>query len=85
MPDPNPNDTRDFGELERGVLYLLTDPEQYPPVWSIPDIGKEMDYFDPEAVVYRLHNAGLAHQTTDGFVFATAAAFRMVQIVGQVV
>jgi hypothetical protein len=88
MPkEPTPDDAnagRDFGELEQAVVYLLTDPDSYPTVWSIPDIGKEIDYFDPESVVYRLTNAGLAHKTSDGFVFASPAAWRMVQMVGRV-
>lgn len=45
----------------------------------------ELQYFDPEAVVGPLCSAGLAHKTSDGFVFATAAAFRMVRMVWQVV
>jgi hypothetical protein len=71
--------------MERLVVYLLTDPEQYPTIWSVPDIGREIDYFDPEAVIYRLRNAGLVHRTSDDFVFATPAAHRMVSLVGHVV
>ena len=76
---------RKWEDLERAVVYLLTDADRYAPIWSIPDIGRELDYFDPESVVYRLRNAGLVHKTVDGFVFATAAAYRMVGIVGQVI
>ncbi len=79
-----PTDGRDFGELEKCVLYILTDPDSYPPLWSVPDIGREIDYFDPEAVVYRLYNAMLVHKTSDGFIFATPAAWRMVQMTGRV-
>jgi hypothetical protein len=87
MPDePNPNDqTRKWGAMERDALYLLTDPDRYPTLWSVPDIGRELDYFDPEAVILPLRNAGLIYRTSDGFVFATAAAFRLVQMIGQVV
>jgi hypothetical protein len=86
-PTPEDRDTdagRDFGDTERSVLYLLTDPDNYPTIWSIPDLGREIDYFDPESVVYRLTTAGLAYKTGDGFVFATPAAWRMVQMVGHV-
>jgi hypothetical protein len=48
-------------------------------------MGRQIEYYDPEAVIRRLCSAGLIHQTSDGFVFATAAAFRMVQMVGHVV
>ena len=56
-----------------------------PPIWSAADIGREIEHFDADAVLRPLRNAGLIHRTSDGFVFATAAAFRMVQMVGQVV
>lgn len=85
MPAEPNEQTRDWDVLERETLYLLTDPERYPSIWSVPDIGRELDYFDAEAVVRPLRNAGLLHQTADGFVFATPAAFRMVQMVGQVI
>jgi antirestriction protein len=85
MPaEPNEQE-RHWDAMERETVYLLTDPERYPSIWSVPDIGRQIDYFDPESVIRPLRNAGLIHQTVDGFVFATPAAFRMVQMVGQVV
>jgi hypothetical protein len=86
MPNAEPNEQeRKWDDLERSLLYLLTDPDHYPTVWSVSDIGRELDYFDPESVVYPLRRAGLVHKTADGFVFATQAAFRLVQIIGHVV
>jgi hypothetical protein len=76
---------RKWDGMERDTLYLLTDPDRYPPIWSIADVGREIEYHDPEAVIRPLCNAGLVHRTSDGFIFATAAAFRMVQMVGEIV
>jgi hypothetical protein len=85
MPvEPNEQE-RKWDGMEREVVYLLTDPEHYPSIWSVPDIGREIDYFDPESVVYPLCRAGLLHKTSDGFVFATPAAHRMVAMLGHVV
>jgi hypothetical protein len=84
MPD-KPNQTRDWDAMEREVVYLLTDPDRHPSIWSIEDMGREIEYYDPEAVVRPLCNAGLVHKTTDNFIFATTAAFRMVQMVGHVI
>jgi hypothetical protein len=75
--------TRHFGDMERDVVYLLTEPCRQPTVWSVPDIGREIEYFDPEAVVLPLQRAGLVHKTSEGFVFATPAAFHLVALVGQ--
>ncbi|HEY1689998.1 MAG TPA: hypothetical protein VGF95_14180 [Solirubrobacteraceae bacterium] len=84
MPtEPNEQAER-WDARELAALYLLTDPDQYPPVWSIADIGREIDYFDPAAVVEPLCRAGLLHRLTGNFVVATPAAYRMVQMVGQV-
>jgi hypothetical protein len=85
MQDQPNEQERKWDELERSVLYLLTDPDRYPPIWSVADIGREIDYFDPGSVVQPLCNAGLMHRIADGFVVATPAAYRMVQIVGQVI
>jgi hypothetical protein len=80
-----PNRTRDWDVMEREVVYLLTEPDRHPSIWSIEDMGREIEYYDPEAVVRPLCNAGLVHRTSDDFIFATAAAFRMVQMVGHVI
>jgi hypothetical protein len=86
MPAENPNEQeRKWDSMEREVVYLLTDPDRHPTIWSVPDIGRKMHYFDPESVVSPLCGVGLLHQTTDGFVFATPAAHRMVALVGHVV
>jgi hypothetical protein len=78
-------DNRDWGDMERSVLYLLTDPENQPTVWSIPDIGREMAYYDPDALVEPLWRAGLVHRIGKEFAFATPSAFHFVSLVGQVV
>lgn len=86
MPDEKP--TQDpaerFDATEREVIYLLTGDDL--PIWSIEDISRDLE--DPGGVVdaiQGLHSAGLINKSSDGFVFATRAAWRMVQIVGQVV
>jgi hypothetical protein len=93
MPDENPTRTpgphltsgdRDFGQMEQMVLYLLTDPENQPTIWSIPDIGREMAYYDPDALVEPLHRAGLVHRIGKELVFATPSAFHFVSLVGHV-
>lgn len=83
MSDENP--TRAPGErweaLELMILDLLTDD---PPIWSVEDLGRELS--DPPGVedaVRGLREAGLAHQTSDGFVFASRAAVRMVELTGR--
>ncbi len=74
MPDkPTDEPLRDFDFLEREIVYLLTDPSEHPTVWSVTDLGRELDYFDPKAVVNPLVQAGLLHRLCDGFVIATPA------------
>jgi hypothetical protein len=86
MPDEKP--TQDpaerFDAMERNVIYLLTGDDL--PIWSIEDIGRNLE--DPvgvEDAIQGLYNAGLIHKSSDGYVFATRAAWRMVQIVSQVI
>ena len=45
MPDePTPNEhIRKWGAIERDALYILTDPDRYPTIWSVPEIGRELD------------------------------------------
>jgi hypothetical protein len=89
MPDKNPTPgphltrgEREFGALERDVVYLLTEPLRQPTVWSVADIGRELEYFDAEALTRPLCGKGLLHQISDGFVIATPAAFHMAELVG---
>lgn len=81
-------ETRDWGEIERSALYALTEDEN-PPVMSIADLGREIEYFDAEAVVRPLVNAGLLHRITGDrmtgdLVVATPAAYKWVAMVGHV-
>lgn len=69
--------------LERDILYLLTGDDS--PIWSVEDIGREVETNEPTLPIQGLLRAGLIYQTSDGFVFATRAGWRMVEIVGQVV
>jgi hypothetical protein len=86
MHDENtPAVPRPLDVTERDVLYLLTRPEDGQPIWSLDDIGRDIESADDADVATRgLHQAGLIHRTSDGFVFATRAAVRMVQMVGHV-
>jgi hypothetical protein len=86
MPDeqPIPHPAERFDAMERDVIYLLTGDELL--IWSLEDIGREIEHPDDvEDVVRNLYNAGLINRSSDGYVFATRAAWRMVQIVGQVI
>jgi hypothetical protein len=76
---------RAYDVMEREAVYLLTDPKRHPAIWSVGDLGREIEARDPDAVIRPLITSGLIHRTTDGFVFATPAAFRMVSLVGHVV
>jgi hypothetical protein len=71
--------------MERYVLYLLTEPDDGQPLWSVDDIAREVETDDPMVPVRGLLRAGLIHGTCDGFVFATRAGVRVVQIIGHVV
>jgi hypothetical protein len=70
--------------LERDVFYLLTEPDDGQPLWSVEDIAREAETDDPMVPIHGLLRAGLIHQTTDGYVFATRAGVRVVQIIGHV-
>jgi hypothetical protein len=87
MPDENPTRaSTDLDAIERDVLYLLTGLRGEQPVWSLDDLSRDMrDTDGTEIAVIGLYRAGLIHKTCDGFVFATRAGVRMVQLVGHVV
>jgi hypothetical protein len=76
---------RAFDVMERDVLYLLTEPNDCQPLWSVEDIGREIESDEPMAPIRGLLRAGLIHRTGDGFVFATRAGVRMVQLVDRAV
>ncbi len=76
---------RMYDRMERDVVYLLTDPDGVQPIWSVEDIGREIESKHPMDAIRGILRAGLVHRTADGFMFATRAAVRMVQMVGQVV
>jgi hypothetical protein len=85
MPDDDLEDQASKWDVEeRDVLYLLTEPSEGQPLWSVEDIGREIESTEPIVPVRGLLRAGLVNQTSDGYVFATRAAVRVVQMVGHV-
>jgi hypothetical protein len=76
----------ELDRVERHVLYLLTDETDNTPTWSVPDIGRAIeDHDSADIAVHGLRQAGLIQRTSDGFVFATRAAVRVVQLIGRVI
>jgi hypothetical protein len=69
---------------ELAALNLLTDPCHSPTLWTLEDIGRALEYEDPEAVVAPLVNAGLLYRTADALLFATPAAFHLTALVGHI-
>jgi hypothetical protein len=80
-----PDAARKYDEAERDVLYLLTEPDDCQPLWSVEDIGREVESDEPTTPVRGLLRAGLVNQTSDGFVFATRAGVRMAQLVDRAI
>jgi len=74
------NDLRAFDVMERDVLYLLTDPDDNEPIWSVDDIGREIESSEPMTPIRGLLRTGLIHRTSDGFVFASRAGVRAAQL-----
>jgi hypothetical protein len=85
MPDENPI-VAEVNAIERDVLYLLTSEYDLPiPIWSVWDLARATERGKLiKDTIRSLRTSGLVNQTSDGYVFATRAAFRMVQIVGRV-
>ncbi len=82
--EDTPDPAAVFDALERDALYLMTDGEQ--PIWSVDDLGRALEQPTRAVDAVRcLRAAGLLHQTTDGYVFATRAGARMVEIVGKAI
>ncbi len=78
---PNPGER--LNTLELVTLHLMTGGDEQQ-IWSVPDLARELN--DPEGVidaVRGLRTSGLIHETSDGYIFATRAACRMVEITGR--
>jgi hypothetical protein len=83
--DPIQTPHERLSNAERDVLYLLAGQGESSPIWSVPDLGREIESADDaEIAINGLLRAGLIYSTSDGFVFATRAGWRMVQMVGYV-
>jgi hypothetical protein len=85
--NPTPESPHDrLNRVEQEILYLLTGMKGEQPIWSVEDLGREVeDADDAEVSVTGLLQAGLINRTVDGFVFATRAGVRVVQLIGHVV
>ncbi|HTW43136.1 MAG TPA: hypothetical protein VMD79_12555 [Solirubrobacteraceae bacterium] len=71
---------------EREILYALASEAGEPSIWTIDELGREVESLaDAGLAVRGLHSAGLVHRTSDGYVFATQAALHVVQMVGHVI
>lgn len=80
QPIPDPLDRA--REIEREILYLLTEPEDNQPLWTLEELAREMDEPEITSYVRMLQRSGLVHLTSDGYVFASRAAVRHIQMVG---
>ncbi len=82
MPDEERTCDDRMRSVEREILYLLTDPEDNQPLWTLEDLARELEVRDISAYTRPLQRAGLLHRTSDGHVFASRAAVRQTQLVG---
>jgi hypothetical protein len=82
MPEhPNPDVAVQCDDFQRDVLYLMANPNHFLPIWSVEDIGRKLgDPIGAADAVSALSDSGLVYKTSDGYVFATHAAIRMVEI-----
>lgn len=81
MPDENP--TPEPSDAARHTLYLLCGMGGAQPLWSVDDLGREIESADAaDIAVNELRRAGLVNQTCDGFVFATRAGVCAVATTG---
>lgn len=86
MSDTQPSQVdpvRSSDLAERDVIYLLTDPEGLRH-WSVEEVGREIEDRGEAADALRgLERAGLIHRDSDDFVFATRAAIRFRELIGE--
>jgi hypothetical protein len=84
MPDEQPmrDPLEKARERERDILYLLTEPEDNQPLWTLEDLAREIEEPDITSYIRPLQCSGLLHRTSDGHVFASRAAVRHIQMVG---
>lgn len=76
MSDEKPirDNEAEFDELERDLLYLLTDPNYVQPIWSVDDLGRALEQPSRTLEAVRgLHRASLIHKTSDGYVCSPPA------------
>ncbi len=70
-------------DRRRMVLYLLTGVGGAQPLWSVDDLGRELESSEAaDIAVNELLRAGLAYRTSDGFVFASRAGIVAVETTG---
>jgi hypothetical protein len=84
MPDekPTPDLRGQARHIELEIVYLLTDPEDKQPLWTVEDLARELSESDIMSYVHPLQAAGLVHRTSDDHIFASRAAVHQVQLVG---
>jgi hypothetical protein len=83
---PIPDLNAEHNDREREVLYLLCGMRDVQPLWSVDDLGREIESHDhAEVAVNGLLRAGLADEPANGFVCASRAGVRVVEMVGFVV
>lgn len=88
MPDKNPSlgPAERLAAAEREVLYALASEGGEQSIWTIDELGHEVENLeDAKMAVRSLLQAGLVHQTSDGHVFASQAALHVVQMLGHVI
>jgi hypothetical protein len=85
MPNEQPtaDQAAEEARLDWLILDLLLEEGTHRP-WATAEIVREYGHeLNAVDAIDRLHGAGLAHKTSDGFVFATRAAVRYHQIADQ--
>jgi hypothetical protein len=84
MPNVQPTlrERDDIDVVQREILYALTEPGDNQTLWTIEDLAPEMEDRAVIDKVNALHRAGLIHRTSDGYIFASRAAVRQIQLVG---